>query len=137
MTQTLTRDQLRAQHALRRVQSVPKKFQSEYLSYANSLPANIVMNGLGQAFAMLLAQAKGESAEKDAHRLLYDHLHNWLCQGEQAVYPDQADLVEAVIGSGQRLYIRAQAEALAYLEWLKKFAQAYLAVEEVHYGETE
>ena len=137
MTQNLTRDQLRAQQALRCVQSVPSKLQSDYLRYANSLPANIVMNGLGQACAMLLAQAKGKRANQDAHRLVYDHLHGWLCQGEQAVYPDQADLVEAVIGSGQRQYIRAQAEALAYLEWLKKFAQAYLAGEEVHDGETE
>lgn len=123
MTQTLTRDQLRAQHALRCVQAVSPKLQSDYQSYANSLPASIVMNGLGQACAMLLAQAGGK---QDAHRLLYDHLKDWLCLGEHAVYPGQADLVEAVIGHGQRHYVRAQIEALAYLDWLKKFSQAYL-----------
>ncbi len=46
MTQTLTRDQLRAHHALRCVQVVPPKLQSDYRSYANGLPASIVMNGL-------------------------------------------------------------------------------------------
>lgn len=129
MPQSLTRDQRRAQHALQKVRSVPGELQSDYQSYAKRLPANIVINGLGQACAMLLAQAKRKPAEKDAHRLLYNHLQEWLCV-KQAVYPKQADLVEAVIESSQREYIRAQAEALAYLEWLKKFVQAYLAGEE-------
>mgnify|MGYP002622378200 CR=1 FL=1 len=157
MSQNLTRDQLRSQHAFKSVKGVlgivkkqiddagsdekrqgkAKKYPQEYLSYANSLPANIVMNGLGQACAMLLAQAKGKQANEDAHRLLYDHLHGWLCQGEHAVYANQACLVQAVIGSGQRQYIRAQVEALAYLEWLKKFAQAYLSEVEAQDGKTE
>jgi CRISPR-associated protein Cmr5 len=146
---SLTRDQQRAQRALANVKEVlsavekrildagsndkrkkkAKKYGEEYLSNANSLPASIVMNGLGQACAMLLAQAKNQAAEEDAHRLLYDHLHNWLCVGKQAVYPDQSNLVEAIIYHGQRQYTQAQVEALAYLEWLKKFAQAYLAGE--------
>ena len=148
MTQvTLTREQRRAQHALQSVNQVrerltnagsnekeqkkAKKFRDEYKSYAESLPANIVMNGLGQACAMLLAQAKGKSADQDAHRLLYDHLQDWLRGPEQAaVYPPDQDLVKAVISHGQREYVRAQFESLAYLNWLKKFAQAYLAGEE-------
>ncbi len=132
---TLTREQQRAQHALQcvnQVQTKAKKFRDEYKSYAESLPANIVMNGLGQACAMLLAQAKGKSADQDAHRLLYDHLQDWLCGREHGVvYPNEPDLVKAVINHGQQEYVRAQFESLAYLNWLKKFAQAYLAGEEV------
>ena len=147
MTQvTLTREQQRAQHALRSVNQVQerlanagsdekeqkkaKKFRDEYKSYAESLPANIVMNGLGQACTMLLAQAKGKSADQEAHRLLYDHLEDWLRGSDQAaVYPPDQNLVKAVISHGQREYVRAQFESLAYLNWLKKFAQAYLAGE--------
>jgi len=147
MTQvTLTRDQQRAQHALQSVNRVrerlknagpnekeqkkARKFCDEYKSYAESLPANIVMNGLGQACAMLLAQAKDKSDEQDAHRLLYEHLQDWLRRREHAaVYPKDQDLVEAVINHGQSDYIRAQVESLAYLDWLKKFAQAYLTGE--------
>lgn len=146
----LTRDQQRAQHALRSVkrtqalveerrqksgssekeQKNTKNFGAEYKSYAECLPASIVMNGLGQACAMLLAQAKGEAAEKDAHRLLYDQLQDWLCGASNAaIYPDHQDLVEAIVSHGQRHYIRAQVEALAYLNWLKKFAQAYLSAD--------
>ncbi len=159
MTQvTLTRDQRRAQHALQSVKQVQalvqeritragsneqeqrkaSKFRDEYKSYAESLPASIVMNGLGQACAMLLAQAKGRSGKEDAHRLLYDHLQDWLRGREHAaVYPKDQDLVEAVINHGQRAYIQAQVESLAYLNWLKKFAQAYLMGEESRNAEPE
>ena len=150
---SLTRDQRRAQHALQQIKDIRaridadggdekvvakvKKFGAEYKSYVERLPASIVMNGLGQACAMLLAQAKGETGAKDAHRLLYDHLENWLCRTEYAVYPKDQTLIEAVIQHGQRDYVRAQAESLAYLDWLKKFAQAYLAGEESRNGEAE
>ena len=151
----LTREQQRAQHALQSVTQVQKlvqgplatagsnekeqkkakKFREEYESCAKSLPANIVMNGLGQACAMLLAQAKGE---KDAHRLLYDQLQCWLCGPKHAaVYPNDQDLVKAVINHGQGEYVRAQFESLAYLNWLKKFAQAYLTEEEKQHGEAK
>jgi len=142
MTQvTLTREQQRAQHALQcvnQVQTKAKKFRDEYKSYAESLPANIVMNGLGQACAMLLAQAKGKLADQDAHRQLYEHLQDWLRGPEQAaVYPKDQDLVKAVINHGQGEYVRAQFESLAYLNWLKKFAQAYLTEPEAQHGEAK
>jgi len=83
-----------------------------------------------------LAQARGQPAKQDAHRLLYDHLQDWLCGREHAaLYPEDQALVEAVINHGQRDYIRAQVESLAYLDWLKKFAQAYLTGEEGRNGE--
>jgi CRISPR-associated protein Cmr5 len=34
--------------------------------------------------------------------------------------------MQAITEEDQRHYIRAQTEALAYLVWLKKFANAYL-----------
>ena len=126
----LTRDQRRAQHALRKIREVPQKLRADYKANANSLPATIVMNGLGQACAMLLAGAGRQSEQDSVHRMIYRHLQDWLCQGNDAVYRDAPDLVEAVIGHGQNDYVRAQGEALAYLDWLKKFAQAYLAGEE-------
>ena len=122
----------------RRNKKSARKFRDEYKSYAESLPASIVMNGLGQACAMLLAQAKGKSAEQDSHRLLYDHLQDWLRgRDHAAVYPKDQDLVEAVINHGQREYLLAQVESLAYLDWLKKFAQAYLTGEGSRNAEPE
>ncbi|QDT31142.1 type III-B CRISPR module-associated protein Cmr5 [Thalassoglobus polymorphus] len=126
----LTRDQRRAQHALSKVREVPDKLQSDYQTLVKGFSATIVTNGLGQACAMLLAKAENKDASNSAHRRLYEHLSDWLLT-EAKVYPDDTkELIEAVIGHGQSQYIRAQAESLAYLDWLKKFAQAYLSKKE-------
>jgi len=75
-----TLDQRRAAHALRQVESIKNgKLAEDYKSSAERLSATIVMNSLGQACATLLAQAKGESSDKDAHKRLFDHLEDWLC----------------------------------------------------------
>ncbi len=129
MTPTKTTlQQQRAADALRNVKSLSNrdaKFQSEYVSYANSLPATIVMNGLGQALTMLLAKARGRI--DDSHRVLFDHVAGWLQQqivDLKTVNSD--DVIERLMEHDQAVYIRAQAEAMAYLNWLKQFARAYL-----------
>lgn len=122
-----TLDQRRAAHALRQVEAVQGwNHASDYKSCAESLSATIVMNSLGQACATLLAQAKGEPADKDAHRRLYDHLEAWLC-GAEARVGLKLPLIESLVNCDQARYFHAQAEALAYLVWLKKFAQAFLS----------
>jgi len=83
------------------------------------------MNSLGQACATLLAQAKGESSDKDAHKRLFDHLEDWLC-GSDAPVGLNKPLMNALVQSDQATYFHAQSEALAYLVWLKKFAQAFI-----------
>lgn len=124
--------QRRARHALERVlahqQRGPQTY-GNYVSYVEALPATIVMNGLGQACAMLLAKAQGELTRP--HGLLYADLESWLCGTDeaapfQAAKSDHYRLMHALTSSDQNLYLRAQTEALAYLEWLKKFACAFL-----------
>ena len=122
----LTLEQKRAQHALEKVRELPEQLHSEYKSIVKGFSATIVMNGLGQACAMLLAKAENKNANQSAHRRLYDHLSDWLCSHAK-VYPEKLDLIDSLIGHGQSQYIRAQVESLAYMEWLKKFAQAYLS----------
>ena len=122
-----TLEQRRAAHALKQIEKVKGRNDAgDYKSYSESLPATIVMNGLGQACATLLAQARGESSDKDAHRRLYDHLEDWLC-GSEARIGVSKPLIEALVQSDQSTYCHAQVEALAYLVWLKKFAQAFLS----------
>lgn len=122
-----TLEQARASDALKKIRELkphPERY-GNYRSYAESLPATIVMNGLGQAAATLLAQAKGKP--EDPHRLLYGHLHEWLCRTDaDAPYRGRPELMDAIIESNEADYLLAQAEALAWLVWLKKFAKAYL-----------
>jgi len=121
-----TLEQRRAAHALAKVREIKQNGNyGNFPSYVDGLPATIVMNGLGQAMATLLAQAKGN--ERDAHRMLYDRMQTWLCGRDgTAPYQDQADLMDAITSGDQASYLRAQHEALAYLVWLKKFSRALL-----------
>jgi len=125
--------QRRAAHALARVlqhQQAGKKAYGNYVSYIEALPATILMNGLGQAAATLLAKAEGKLDKP--HGLLYADLQDWLCGNDPAAPYRSSEakgddrLMHAICGSDQRKYLHAQTEALAYLVWLKKFARAYL-----------
>jgi len=119
-----TLEQRRAGHALGKVnelQSLEKDRYGNFVSYVESLPASIVINGLGQAMAYEL------SCKKDVgHEHLYNIMEDWLCHNSGAFTDSSNDLMEAITENGQREYVLAQAESLAYLEWLKKFARAYL-----------
>ncbi len=124
-----TLEQRRIEDALLRVKQIKEKLYIDqaklYASYAKALPPTILQIGLGQAMAMLLAQAK--TKKDDPHKLLYDHIACWLCNPDDDLpYPQNLDLMEAIVKYNQRIYIHAQAEALAYVDWIKKFAAAYI-----------
>lgn len=113
--------QRRAAHALNCVEAHSGKSYGNYVNYVEALPATILMNGLGQAAATLLS--KGD----EPHRLLYTDLQGWLCSTDDAApYRNAPDLMKAITGRPQADYLHAQAEALAWLVWLKKFSNAYL-----------
>lgn len=126
-----TIEQKRAKHALGKICD-HGDLQDKYKSYVSALPANILQNGFGQAMAMELAADKGKNT---AHKQLYDHIQSWLC-GEEASNPNTPykgtdSLILAIVQGSQDEYIQAQTEAMAYLEWLKKFAVAFLTEETV------
>lgn len=122
-----TLDQQRAAHALRHIDHLSgrsKSFKKSYRAYVDRLGPAIVMNGLGQALAMELAAAgpnPGNDHER-AHRELYNGVQAWLC-GE-GVYGADGDLLRSIMNNDESLYRRAQAEALAWLEWHKKCCRA-------------
>ncbi len=121
----------RSQQALESINALKTEPCGKYASYVKGLPAAILQNGLGQALATLLARAKrskpNRSPDEKACEKLYEHLETWLCRdNEHAPYPRQRDLMKAITTHNEDHYLRAQAEALAYLNWLKKFAVAYL-----------
>ena len=120
-----TMQQQRAAYALRQVQKAsnnPHTKAKEYKSYASSLPAMIHMNGLGQAAAFF--RAKGGT-----HLELYQVLSEWLCQ-EQQPYQGCKDLLEGITTKDLHHYRLAQAEAQMLMDWVKKFAKAYMTSDE-------
>lgn len=120
-----TLEQKRAHHALQAVLSIKETDYGNYASYVKRLPVTILMNGLGQAAAM----EKARQSEK-GHEILYSHLQSWLCHAEDGVFRGRNDLLEAMTQCQEADYVRAQGEALAWLNWLKKFSSAYLQEKE-------
>lgn len=115
----------RAEHSLQAVKALEGKQIGHYVSYVRALPANILQNGLGQALAMLLAAAKGKQDEP--HKQLYNHMQSWLCgKHDDAPYPGEPKLIDAIAKGSEEQYLHAHAEALAYLNWLKKLTVAFL-----------
>ncbi len=134
-----TLEQKRAKHALDQVKALQKEKPGNYLSYVNALPAVILMNGLGQALAT--ERAASDAASDKAHHRLAQHVSEWLLSPEAhtryaASISDEAKLDAAqrllgrIVAGDQDAYLWAQAEAIAYVTWLKKFANAFLKKEE-------
>ncbi len=132
MSQNLA--QLRAGHALGKIQSLDGADYGNYVSFVKALPATIIMAGLGQALAMEKAGASKDGDVGAGHKRLYEHMNDWLCGGRTGgPYEDGGDVLQQITQNSdddyvraQAGYVRAQAEAMAYLEWLKKFAVAFL-----------
>jgi CRISPR-associated protein Cmr5 len=130
--------QRRAEHALAAIDALNNtadaKVKTAYRSYVRSLPATIVMAGLGQAVAMLLARGKDGEGNQAAYKQLHDHLSAWLlCKDSCCPCADRPEdgtrLIDRIVKGSQDDYLLAQAEALAYLDWLKKLATALLVEE--------
>ena len=125
-------EQERAANALARVNELSMQygqfedFKKRYRGYVDRLGPAIVMNGLGQALATERAGAGADPKKDDerAHHEIYRSLQQWLCRNEGGVYPSSDDLLQAIMGNDEADYLRAQAEALSWLEWHKKCCRA-------------
>jgi CRISPR-associated protein Cmr5 len=123
-------EQQRAAHALRAAEVVKSRdddMKKAYRSYVERIGTTIITNGLGQALATELAAAGGgdpDAPQKRAHHMLYENLQSWLCR-ERGVLPS-GKLLTTIVAISQTDYLRAQAEALAWLVWHKKLCRAFL-----------
>ena len=120
MTRRQTLEQERARRALECIREVKnKRYADKYGSLARKAPSLVQTNGLGQTLAFLLSKAKGEDNE---HLALYDHLSGWVTGRMRWGKP----LMEEVVSRDSADYRRATVEAMAFLMWLRRFAEAEL-----------
>jgi len=126
-------EQERAKFALEQVERVKgstkvAKFKTQLLK----LPARLHNNGLGQTVGYLLAQ-KPDSPERE----ICGWLETWLKQGYAGIYAE-GSLIQCITGTPpsehdpgkvEPKYRRASGEARALANWLKRFAEAFLAGE--------
>ncbi|MCG5525869.1 type III-B CRISPR module-associated protein Cmr5 [Ectothiorhodospira haloalkaliphila] len=123
MTQSL--QQRRAAYALTSIRQLVDDAHIDnkaLKSVANDLPAQILMNGLGQASALCLSRDTPE------HKAMYGLLSGWLC-GADGPYQGQTDLLTGITSADMHQYRLAQAEALTLLPWVKRFARAFISEE--------
>ncbi|PPC84000.1 MAG: type III-B CRISPR module-associated protein Cmr5 [Methylotenera sp.] len=121
-----TLQQERAKHALKEVKALKdekKEDGNKLTARASELPFMIHVNGLGQAAAFF--KSKGD---KDGYGRIYGLLSGWLTQPGRP-FAGKADLMEAITQSDLNIYRMAQTEAMQYMDWVKKFANAYLKSE--------
>lgn len=104
--------------------------QKELKAYIQGLPAMIQMNGFGQAIAFYKSHPESKRGGK-AYQLIYSWLSDWL--KKQSIY--SKDLMSAICDGQMSDYQLATAETQALLVWLKKFARAYLAIEDSSKGD--
>ena len=116
-----TIQQQRAKFALKKVQENIDRGvkQKEFQSYASSLPAMIHMNGLGQTAAFF------KSKDDEEHQALYQLLSDWLTQEKQP-YAKYDDLLSGITKADMQHYQLAQIESQALMNWVKKFAKAFM-----------
>ena len=114
-----TLQQKRAKFALEKVlgyENFPDK--DKLKSRASELPFMIHANGLGQAAAFF------KSKKGDGYPELYAILQAWLTQ-EGCPFSKHKDLMLAITQADMSTYCYAQAEAMQFMDWVKKLAKAY------------
>ena len=98
-----------------------KDWKEKYGSLARKVPSLILTNGLGQTLAFL--KAKGKNDPSNEHEVLYKHIADWLKRRLKL----EDDLLEWVVNKAtSQQYRLATMEALAFLLWLERFAEALL-----------
>lgn len=117
-----TIEQKRAEFAYNKIIEVKNTGNKDYKSLARGFSSMILQNGLGQALAFLKAK------KKEHHLAIYNHINLWLkeCFGKS----NNFDILAAIrneTSSEYRLYTK---ETLAFLIWLRKFAEAELPEKE-------
>jgi len=117
-----TVEQERAAHALEKIKGVQSG--KSFTALANGFPTMIHTNGLGQAIAF----SKGKSDNQ--YREMVAMLSDWLCsEGRPFAGTRPDDILTTFTRSDMQTYLLAQAEAMAYLLWVKKFAKALIGDE--------
>jgi len=119
--------QQRAKFSLDELEKI-KCDREDFKSFAAGLPSMILQNGFGQALAFLAAKAKKFNFT-DKHYAAMKIILAWLVNRGILTAGNEKDQIMQISKMEQMVYLRAQRETLAMLEWLKRYANADLFVE--------
>ncbi len=115
-------DRERAHHAILAIEALRSTSadNGELKSWIEKLPAMIQTNGLAQAMAFYKSR---DPKRVKAPAQIYNIINHWLAQQ----FPVEGDLLSWLVSQATpQQYRHMQAEAQAYLRWLKQLAKAEL-----------
>ncbi len=122
-------EQERAAAAWKFVSEVKNTNESkDYGPLARSAPASIQSNGLGQTLAFWRAKGfeNGRAKRDSAHAVILEQTSAWLRNRLQL--PENQDIVQWIALTAQTdQYRYATSEAIAFLQWLKRFAESEIS----------
>jgi CRISPR-associated protein Cmr5 len=132
MSQQRSLEQIRAARAwacVTQVRDKGKDYAKEYGSLVKSGPADSQANGLGQTLAFWRAKGydkgKPKAGGANAHYQLLDHVSGWV--RSQLKLSGSKEVLEWMAEDASTdQYRRATTEAIAFLSWVKRFAEAEL-----------
>lgn len=107
-----------------------KDLLKNYRSYSRRLPSMILSNGLGQTLAFVHEKKKDE---KNAYAILYNQLTAYMKSNSSIripMPPNENDLLKWVICCKSEKYRYITQELLAFLNWLRRFAEGLIEEEE-------
>jgi len=126
MATITTKEQQRASFALKQVEQVFRiPVDKDSANFVVGVPTMILANGLGQTLAFLLSK---KSSQDNKHTQTFSIIKRWLeQQGIEGLQPETNDLnfLKQFAALEQKHYLCAQQEALAMLQWLKRYVRAF------------
>lgn len=126
----------RAKFAFERAEIVERDYKNisgSYKTYVKRMPMLIKTNGLGAALAFSFSKRTTEKTKSAfGYNLLYDDIAEWLKQDEKKLvtFSKNEDLVRAVVSLDSSEYRAVTIEVLAFLDWLRRFAEGLIEKEE-------
>ena len=118
-----TKEQKRSQFALEQIsRHFNDRVDPETANFIVGMPTMILTNGLGQSMAFLLS--KGDRQSK--YGRVFDIISTWLQQDiQELAAPSEMEFLKQFSRLDQGVYLTAQQETLAVLQWLKRYARAF------------
>ena len=102
-----------------------------YKSYVKRLPELIKTNGLGAALAFVFSKRqKDPKKPKNAYDLIYRQIGEWLSKEDNkhlwSGCNSNNELIEKIISCNSSSYRALTIEVLAFLNWLRRFAEGLI-----------
>ncbi|MGB5230545.1 MAG: type III-B CRISPR module-associated protein Cmr5 [Desulfoprunum sp.] len=116
-----TKEQKRSAFALVQVEKVfGIPVDKETANFVVGVPTMVLANGLGQTLAFLL------SKQKDQHTKTFSVVRKWLEQEVPGLKGGtDLEFLQSFAALDQGIYLQAQQETLALLQWLKRYVRAF------------